>query len=374
MDQNNSNFYGLNFEKIADTIIRLGVLFLLLGWCYDILKPFVLIIVWAVVIAIAFSPVYERVVRLFKGRKVLATIFVALILLTILVVPSVLITQSLYEEINNFAHYYQTNEHLIPPPAETTKSWPTITKPIVEIWASASEDLSKVALKYTEQIKIAGAWLLISLAGIGKGILQFIVSIIIAMGLLLYSESLIKVSKNIFIKLIGSNGEHYAEVTVITIRNVVKGFLGVAIIQALMIGIGFFLAGVPFAGIFTIICLFLAIIQVGIGPIAIPVVIYMYSVTDATTATLLAIWVGITLISDNILKPIFLGRGNPPAPMLVIFLGAIGGFIYNGFIGLFLGAVILTLGYKFFLSWIDINEDPQMEELQIGESQLETEE
>jgi predicted PurR-regulated permease PerM len=85
-------------------------------------------------------------------------------------------------------------------------------------------------------------------------------------------------------------------------------------------------------------------------------VIYMFSVTDTATATMLAIWMGITMISDNILKPIFLGRGNPPAPMLVIFLGAIGGFIYNGFIGLFLGAVILTLGYKFFLSWIDIKD------------------
>ena len=158
--------------------------------------------------------------------------------------------------------------------------------------------------------------------------------------------------------------------TVITIRNVVKGFLGVALIQATMIGVGFFLAGVPFAGIFTIICLFLAIIQVGIGPIAIPVVIYMYSVTDATTSTILAIWVGITLISDNILKPIFLGRGNPPAPMLVIFLGAIGGFIYNGFIGLFLGAVILTLGYKFFLSWIDMeNDEPKMVETPIIEAE-----
>jgi predicted PurR-regulated permease PerM len=361
MDQKNSNFNNYNFEKIADTLIRLGVLFLLIGWCYDILKPFVLIIVWAIVIAIALSPVYESTVRLFRGKKILATVFLALLLLSILVIPSILVSQSLYEEINNFSTSYQAGGHLIPPPGESTKDWPTITKPILEIWSSASEDVSKVLFKYSDQLKVVGEWLLLALAGIGKGILQFIVSIIIAMGLLLYSESLTKVSKNIFIKLIGSNGEHYALVTVATIRNVVKGFLGVALIQSLMVGAGFFMAGVPFAGIFTVICLILAIIQVGIGPIAIPVVIYMFSVTDTTTATLLAIWIGITLISDNILKPIFLGRGNPPAPMLVIFLGAIGGFIYNGFIGLFLGAVILTLGYKFFLSWIEMIEDEKTE-------------
>jgi predicted PurR-regulated permease PerM len=361
MNQNNSNFNSFNFEKIADTIIRLGVLFLLIGWCYDILKPFIIILVWAVVIAIAFSPIYESVVRLFRGKKILATIFLALLLLSILVVPSVLISQSLYEEINNFRTSYHAGEHLIPPPGASTKDWPTITKPILEIWKSASEDVSNVVFKYSDQLKVVGEWLLITLAGIGKGILQFIISIIIAMGLLLYSGSLTAVSKNIFIKLIGKNGEHYALITVATIRNVVKGFLGVALIQSLMVGAGFYMAGVPFAGIFTIICLILATIQVGVGLIAIPVVIYMFSVTDTTTATILAIWIGITMISDNILKPIFLGRGNPPAPMLVIFLGAIGGFLYNGFIGLFLGAVILTLGYKFFLSWIEMIEDENEE-------------
>jgi predicted PurR-regulated permease PerM len=361
MNQHNSNFNSFNFEKIADTLIRLGVLFLLIGWCYDILKPFVLIIVWSIVIAVALSPVYEWSVKLFRGKKILATVFLALLLISILVIPSILVTQSLYEEINNFTVYYQTEGHLIPAPSESTKNWPAFTKPLLDIWQTASVDLSKVIIKYSDQLKIAGEWLLLALAGIGKGILQFIVSIIIAMGLLLYTEPLTSVSKNIFIKLIGKNGEHYALITIATIRNVVKGFLGVALIQSMMVGVGFFLAGVPFAGIFTIICLVLAIIQIGIGPIAIPVVIYMFSITDTGTATLLAIWMGITMISDNILKPIFLGRGNPPAPMLVIFLGAIGGFLYNGFIGLFLGAVILTLGYKFFLSWIKLIEEENEE-------------
>ncbi|WP_348798427.1 AI-2E family transporter [Flavobacterium adhaerens] len=363
MKQSKSVFDSNNFGKIADTLIRLGILFLLIGWCYDILKPFILIIVWSIVIAIAFNPVYEKIVKLFRGKKIWAILFISIVLLTTLITPSVLITQSLYDEIHNLTLHYQSGEHLIPPPSESTKSWPTITKPIVEIWTAASEDISKVILKYADQLKVVGEWLLLSLAGIGKGLLQFIASTIIAMGLLLYSDSLTKVSKNIFIKLIGSNGEHYADVTVITIRNVVRGFIGVALIQSLMIGLGFFTAGVPFAGIFTVICLFLAIIQIGIGPVAIPVVIYMFSITDTTTATLLAIWTGITLISDNILKPILLGRGNPPAPMLVIFLGAIGGFIFNGFIGLFLGAVILTLGYKFFLTWIDMeNEEPKIDD------------
>jgi predicted PurR-regulated permease PerM len=357
MDQNNFNSSNYNFEKIADILIRLGVLFLLIGWCYDILKPFVLIIIWAIVIAIALNPLYERTIKLFKGKKTLATIFFTTILLSFFVIPSFLVSRSMYDEIHNHSISFKKGDHLIPPPDESTKEWPTITKPIVDIWQSASTDLTKVVTKYSEQLKSVGQWLLITIAGIGKGLIEFILSLLIAIGILIYAEPLGKVSHKIFKKLIGKNGDHYAEVSVATIRNVVKGFLGVALIQATMVGFGFFMAGVPFAGLLTIICLFLAIIQIGIGPISIPVVIYMFSVTDTKTATLLAIWIGITMVSDNILKPLFLGRGNPPAPMLVIFLGAIGGFIFNGFIGLFLGAVMLTLGYKFFLAWIEINEE-----------------
>jgi len=127
-----------------------------------------------------------------------------------------------------------------------------------------------------------------------------------------------------------------------------------------MCGLGFFIAGVPFAGLWTVFSLIFAIIQVGAGPVAIPVAIYMFSVADTKTAVVLAIWLAITLVSDNVLKPILLGRGAP-APMLVIFLGAIGGFIYNGFLGLFLGAVILTIGYKLFMTWLDStsNENPE---------------
>lgn len=346
------NLSAFSFEKIVDTIIRLGVLAVLLMWCFDILKPFVLILVWAVVIAIAIYPVHVFFEKIFRGRKILAVIVLTLVMLSFIIIPSGLIIYSLYEGVNHFRDAFNNGEHLIPPPGGTTANWPVITKPIVEIWQLASDNLQDAVVKYSEQIKEYGAILLIALAGFSKGILSFIVSIIIAGVLLVYADSSEAVTKKIFGKLVGKNSENFATITVLTIRNVVKGILGVAFIQAAMIGVGFFIAGVPFAGLWTILCLILAIVQIGVGPIAIPVVIYMFSVSDTTTAVILAIWIGITLVSDNVLKPILLGR-NAPAPMLVIFLGAIGGFLYNGFIGLFLGAIILTIGYKLFMTWLE---------------------
>jgi predicted PurR-regulated permease PerM len=352
MELSKTNSSEFKFDKIVDTIIRLGVLAMLLMWCFDILKPFVLILIWAVVIAIAIYPVHKFFVKIFRGRKIQAVIVLTLILLSIIVVPSGMIMYSLYEGINHFRELFNSGEPLIPPPSGNTANWPSIAKPIVEFWQLASDNLQETILKYSDQIKEYGTILLLALAGAGKGILSFIVSIIIAGVLLVYADSSAAVTHKIFGKLVGKNSENFAAITVLTIRNVVKGILGVAVIQATMAGIGFFIAGVPFAGLWTILCLILAIVQVGVGPIAIPVAIYMFSVSDTTTAVILAIWLGITLLIDNVLKPILLGR-NAPAPMLVIFIGSIGGFIYNGFIGLFLGAIILTIGYKLFMMWLD---------------------
>lgn len=345
MESPNQNF---RFEKLVDTIVRLGVLFFLLGWCFTILRPFVLILIWAAVIAIATYPVFLFFTRIFRQRKVWAAVTLTLIMLSVLIIPGWLITQSVFEEVSHLKELNKDSQMVIPPPGESTANWPAITKPVLDIWKLASENLQEAALKYSDHLKVAGAWVLTAVAGVGVGVLQFVISIIIAGVLLAYSGPIGDAVTKVFVKLAGENGEHFVDITKGTVRSVVKGILGVAVIQAAMAGLGFFIAGVPYAGVWTVACLFFAIIQVGAGPIAIPVAIYMFSVSDTLTAVLLAIWLGITLVSDNILKPLLLGRGAP-APMLVVFLGAIGGFITSGFLGLFLGAVILTIGYKLFM-------------------------
>lgn len=352
MEEQQSNSEENQFEKITDIIIRLGALAIILFWCFAILQPFILILIWAIVIAIAIYPVYKSFVKLMRGKKKFPVFLLTLVLLSVIIIPSTLVTESLYEGVSYLTKTYQAGKPLIPPPGETTAHWPSFARPILDIWQHASDNLQETVLQYSEQVTTVGTWLLSALAGVGKGILQFNISIIIAGFVLAYSENLKIVSKKVFQKLAGEHGAHFSSVTVKTIQNVVKGFLGVAVIQAVMAGIGFFVAGVPFAGLWSVACLVLAVVQIGIGPIAIPVAIYMFSVSDTTTATLLTIWLLITLLADNVLKPILLGK-NAPVPMPVVFLGAIGGFMLSGFLGLFLGAVILTIGYKLFLAWLE---------------------
>ena len=154
------------------------------------------------------------------------------------------------------------------------------------------------------------------------------------------------------LSFLGSSYFDMASIAALTIRNVVKGILGVAIIQSILAAIGFIAAGIPAAGLWVLCCLILAIVQIGTLPVAIPVIILAWNGDSTLTATLFTIWMIIVSVSDNILKPILLGKGAP-APMLVVFLGAIGGFILSGFIGLFTGAVVLSLGYKLFEVWMN---------------------
>jgi len=137
-----------------------------------------------------------------------------------------------------------------------------------------------------------------------------------------------------------------------TVRSVANGILGVALIQSLLAGISFMVVGVPAAGLWALLCLILSIAQIGTAPILIPVVIYLFYNADTFTAVAFLIWsIPLSLI-DNILKPILLGRGVK-TPMAIIFIGAIGGLLNSGVIGLFIGAVTLALGYELFLLWLN---------------------
>ncbi len=352
MSEKQPQLVGIDFGNLVDNLIKLLLLFFLLGYCSDILKPFLLILVWGGIIAIATYPVFTICKRLFKGRSIFSSVFVTAVMLSILIVPSWLVIDSLLEGINHLKSLYETQSLVIPPPPASTQNWPAFAKPLIDLWTQASINTAQTLQDHSAQIKEIALWIFGALSGFSQGLLQFIASVIIAGVYFIYSESIHTTSIKIFQKLAGERGEHFVDISITTIRNVVKGILGVAVIQAGMAGIGFFVAGIPFAGLWTILCLILAIVQIGAAPVAIPAILYAYSTHSTMSATIFTVWMLLVLFTDNVLKPILLGRGAP-APMLVIFLGAIGGFISHGFIGLFLGAVILTLAYKLFDTWFN---------------------
>lgn len=343
-------------RQAIEIAVRLALLIALIGWCLTILRPFIPLLIWGVIIAVATYPFFNTLSKKFGNRKGLTASLIVIFFLLIILIPCILLADSLLDGIHHLREAYNQDGHLIPPPPDSVSNWPAITKPLIDIWKLASSSTQAFVLQYKEQLGDVAKYLFRSLAGVSVGILEFVVSIIIAGVMLAYAKSGGEAVERVFIRLIGTRGQEFVQLTETTIRQVVKGILGVAVIQTVLASLGFFIAGVPLAGFWAVICLVLAIIQVGVGPVVIPIIIYMWSTSDALTAGLFTGWSVFVLVIDNVLKPWLLGKGAP-VPMLVIFLGAIGGFIATGFVGLFLGAVILSLTYKLAQEWITPDED-----------------
>lgn len=339
-----------------DIAIRIGVLALLIAWCFQILRPFITLVIWGAIIAISFYPICKKLSDFLGNRIKMAASIMIVITLLLIILPSIQMVGSLVDGVTYLNDKIHSGEIKVPSPPEGIDSWPVFGKLLKSRWLEASVNLKATLARYAPQLKAISLKLLKTAMSTTMGLLQITLSIIIAGVLMANAKGGGNLVRDLFVSLAGNRGSDFADISTITIRNVVKGILGVAIIQGFLAGMGFMVAGVPGAGIWAFLCLFLAIIQIGIAPVAIPVIIYMFYRADTLTAALLMVWLIVVMLSDNFLKPILLGRGAP-VPMLVIFLGSIGGFISMGFIGLFVGAVILSLGFKLFQAWLKINSN-----------------
>ena len=340
-----------------DIAIRIGVIALLVVLCFQILRPFISLVIWGAILAIAFYPACRRLRGVLGGRDKLAAAIITVVMLLGIILPSVRMVGSLVDGVKYINHRIQSGEMKMPPPPDGIDKWPFIGESLKSEWYEASEHLKATLTRFKPQLEAMSLRLLKSAMGTALGLLQFALSIIIAGIFMANARGSGNMATDLFVRLAGERGADFADISAKTVRNVVKGILGVAIIQSLLAGTGFVVAGVPGAGLWAFFCLMLAIIQIGIFPVVIPVIIYMFYTASTLTAGLLTVWLILVSLLDNFLKPILLGRGAP-VPMLVVFLGAIGGFFSMGFIGLFVGAVILSLGFKLFRVWLDDLSQP----------------
>ena len=153
-------------------------------------------------------------------------------------------------------------------------------------------------------------------------------------------------------KLAGERGEELTTLARATVSSVATGIVGVALLQSVLAGIGFVAVGLPAAGLWAVMVLLFAVVQLPIPIVMIPIIVYVFSSASTPVAVVFTIWAVFVSLIDNFLKPILFGRGAQ-VPTLVIFIGAIGGMLTSGIIGLFTGSVILAVGYALFRAWLD---------------------
>ena len=344
--------------RALEASIHIGLAGLLLFWCFKIGRPFIQIIVWGIIIAVAIHPIYSRLKSALGGRDRLAATLITILALIFLLVPTIMLSDSLIDTAQEFSAQLDAGTLRVPPPSESVRSWPVIGEPVYKLWSLGSTDLGAAMNKMAPRLKKYGIGLLSTAANAGVGILAFVVSIIIAGVLLANAEGAHQAALTLFRRLAGEGGANFVELEGATVRSVAQGILGVALIQSILGGLGCLVVGVPGAGLWAILILLVAVVQLPPLLVLGPIIFYVFSTSSTITAVLFAIWSVLVSISDPFLKSLLLGRGVD-VPMLIIFIGAIGGFITSGIIGLFVGAIVFTAGYKLFIRWL--NEDTQPE-------------
>jgi predicted PurR-regulated permease PerM len=338
--------------RAVEVTVRLALVAGLIVWCFQILRPFLSTIVWALIIASALFPLFVWFRnKIGQGTGVSSAIFTVLILAAILT-PSFMLSGTLISTAQEYATELKDGALQVPPAPEKVKEWPVVGERLFAAWDLANQNLGAALEKFEKQFRGAANWLLHTAAGAGLGILQFAAAVVVAGVFLAYNEGGDAFARRLGRRLAGPDGENFAAMASSTVRSVAQGVLGVAVIQSVAAGIGLMIWDIPGAGLWTLLVLMLAIVQLPTLIIGIPLMIYAFSVESTLSAVLFTVWMAAVGLSDNILKPLLLGRGSSQ-PMAVIFLGAIGGFVLSGIVGLFVGAVVLALGYDLFMLWLN---------------------
>ncbi|RDK07655.1 AI-2E family transporter [Cupriavidus lacunae] len=341
-------------RTLIDIFIRFGLISLLAVSCFQIFKPFMSLILWSMILAITLYPLQTRLRgKVFDSEGRTATLIVFLVICVILV-PSCMLGVALIDSVEHAMDIARSGRFQIPPPAESVMGWPLIGQRLYDFWMLAATDFTSLAEKLAPQIKIVVVALLGTARGVGVGLLIFVAALIVAGIFMAYGELGTRSAIQIASRISGpERGPRITALCTATVRAVAQGVVGIAFIQMLLIGIAFVVKAVPGAGLLALAVLLLGIMQLPATLITIPVILFVFATESVSVSSVVfAIYVFIAGLADNVLKPMLLGRGVD-VPMPVVLIGALGGMVSGGVIGLFIGPVVLAVGYQLFWQWVE---------------------
>jgi len=316
-----------------EATVRIGLVVLVIYLCLDIIRPFFVPILWGLIIATSLYPIQKWLTAKLGSRDRISAFLITFTGLSLLISISVGFSGALIVNLKTLSEKFTHGENIIPVPPESVRDWPLIGDPLYTFWLSATQDIEAVLIQFAPELAKFGESLLASVGAMGVGFFQFFVAIIIS-GVVLANAG---ISKDFSVRIVSG---------------VTQGILGVSLLQSSLALAGFVVMDVPAAAVWALLCLILGVVQIGAAPVIFGVAIYVFVTNDSTlTSVIFLAWSLVVGIMDNILKPLVMGRGIN-VPTVVIFLGAIGGFISSGIIGLFTGAVILVIGYSLFQAWL----------------------
>jgi predicted PurR-regulated permease PerM len=346
-------------RRLLDVLIRATFLLAMGVLCYRVLAPFLPLAIWAVIFAVTLYPLHLRIAAHLGGRSGLAATLLVLFGIVVLVLPITILMSSLGDSVRTLIEAVQQNTLQIPAPPDTIAAWPFIGDKLHAAWGQAHDNLPALVQSMQPKIGDLARTALGFVASIVGGLLALLGALVLAGIFMAFGEYGARACVSVFGRIAGeARGDSLAHLSTATIRAVAQGVVGVALIQAILVGVALLIAGVPWAGALAAIVLVLGIAQIPAVIVTLPAIAWIWSRGGGGTAEALIYTVLLLVcgMADNVLKPLMLGRGVD-APMPVILVGALGGMATDGIIGMFVGATLLALTWQIVTGWVDENPD-----------------
>ena len=359
------------FDQIALTALRLVLVLFAVYWCFQIVAPFIPLVLWGAIVAMGIYPLHLQLATRLGNREKLSATLMTLLGLIVLTTPVILLTDSLMTSSTAIATSISEGTMQLSSPPERIQELPLVGEKLYSSWLLASQNLSAAMEQFSPQLEKVRDILITTAGGAGKAFLQMFFSVIIAGVFLTTAKSSVAGTQAIVNGLVGERSSLLLSESVTTVRSVARGVLGVAIIESILCAFGIVVAGVPAAGFWTFLILVLSIVQVPPLLVLLPLGAYVLSTAEPFGATVFVVCAVLAVVVDTFLKPVLLGR-TASSPMLIVLLGAIGGMILWGIVGLFVGAVVLVLCWEGLEFWIIKRDKPTTETAPPAQETLES--
>jgi predicted PurR-regulated permease PerM len=345
--------------------ITFGVLFigLLLGTSLWILRPFLGPMIWATMVVVATWPLMLRVQGLLRGRRSLAVLVMTLLLLLLFVVPLVMAILTIVGNADRLVDWAKlaADYHLPEAPPRWLADLPLLGGVAEKAWRQAADlglrDLMPRLSPYAGDLT---RWFVAQVGSIGVLLFQFLLTVVIAAVMYAHGEDAASMVRRFAHRLAGERGDGAVVLAGGAIRGVALGVGVTAFVQALLGGLGVALAGVPFATLLSAVMFMLCIAQVGPMPVLLGAAAWAFYDGSTGWAGFLVVWALVVGTLDNVLRPWLIKMGAD-LPLLLIFAGVIGGLLAFGLVGIFVGPVMLAVGYTLLDAWMGDGEQARPE-------------
>jgi predicted PurR-regulated permease PerM len=341
------------------TLVVMSVLFLLVlvTATFWVLSPFLTSILWATIVVVTIWPILLRLQALVGGSRGLAVTIMTLTILLVVFIPVTIAVSTIVSNAHGVTAGIRSLETTsLPAPPAWIEGVPFVGARIAARWASfAALDAEQRLAIVTPYVQSALQWFVAKAGNLSTMMLQFLLTTIISAILMTNGETVREGILRFARRLAGQRGYNATVLAAQTIRSVVLGVVVTALVQSAIGGGGLWMAGVPAAGLLTAVMFFLCLSQLGPLLVMLPAVAWLYWAGRNGAGTVLLVIALIAGTFDNFVRPILIKRGAD-LPLVLIFAGVLGGLLAFGIIGLFIGPVVLSVGYTLLGEWVAEDE------------------